>query len=67
MPTFFYSALDAAGSPRRGEVVFPSRIAAIESLTQLGLILVEIREQHARDIITQRLARPPPEVSVATQ
>jgi general secretion pathway protein F len=48
MPTFLYSALDAAGSPRTGEVVFGSRLAAIQSLTQLGLILVEIREQGGR-------------------
>jgi len=45
VPTFVYSALDAAGSPRKGEVVFGSRPAAIQSLTQLGLILLEIHEQ----------------------
>lgn len=50
MPTFVYSALDAAGSPRKGEVVFGSRPVAIQSLTQSGLVLLEIQEQdgHSR-------------------
>jgi len=46
MPTFSYSALDAAGAPLSGEVLYPTRLAAIQGLTQLGLILVEINEHH---------------------
>jgi len=48
MPAYRYRAVDASGSPQRGELECPSRPAALETLTGRGLIPIEVLEGNTR-------------------
>jgi len=48
MPAFRYRAVDASGTPQRGELECSSRPAALETLTGLGLIPIEVVEGNTR-------------------